>query len=173
MSSNFDISTIFNDILKYRDKYQKELIVIKFGGALAEDDEVIRSIGRQAAFLTHSMDARVIVVHGGGRQINDALEKENIQPKRDPDTDLRITDEPTVRISDQALRNLNGHIVRLFHESSRDIHVVGMAGYDGRAIRAKSLHRGGWSSRCRVSNTSHEFQRWRYDTGYLSDLLER
>lgn len=140
MSSDFDISAIFNDILKYRDKYQKELIVIKFGGSLAENDEIIRSIGRQAAFLTHSINARVIVVHGGGRQINDALEKENIQPKRDPDTNLRMTDEPTVRISDQALRNLNGHIVRLFHEASKDIHVVGMAGYDGRTVRAKPLN---------------------------------
>jgi len=135
-----DITAIFNDILKFKDKYRHELIVIKFGGALAEDDDVIRNIARQAAFLTHSIDARVIVVHGGGKQIDLALAEKGIEIKRDPKTDLRITDGPTLDVSDAALRSLNGKIVRLFHEASKDIQALGMAGYDARIVEAESLH---------------------------------
>ena len=134
-----DLSGIFNDILRFKEKYRHETIVIKFGGALAEDDDIIRNIARQAAFLTHSIDARVVVVHGGGKQINQALEDKGIKPQRDPKTDLRITDGPTLDVSDAALRTLNGKIVRLFREASTDIRAVGMAGYDGPIVTAESL----------------------------------
>lgn len=134
-----ELSGIFNDILRFKEKYRHETIVIKFGGALAEDDDVIRNIARQAAFLTHSIDARVVVVHGGGKQINQALEDKGITPQRDPKTDLRITDGPTLDVSDAALRGLNGKIVRLFREASSDIHAIGMAGYDGPIVTAEAL----------------------------------
>jgi acetylglutamate kinase len=154
-----DISCIFNDILRFKEKYRDETIVIKFGGALAEDDDVIRNIARQAAFLTHSIDANVVIIHGGGKQINNALEEKGITPQRDPKTDLRITDGPTLDVSDSALRTLNGKIVRLFRETSRDICAVGMAGYDGPIVTAEAL--------------SHfTGQATGVDTEYLSQVLQ-
>jgi len=134
------LGTIFNDILNFKDKYRHETIVIKFGGALAEDDDVIRNIARQAAFLSYNIDAHVVVVHGGGKQIDLALAEKGIEKKRDPKTDLRITDAATLDVSDAALRTLNGKITRLFHEASKDVQALGMAGYDGRIVEAESLH---------------------------------
>lgn len=139
MSQPFDISTVFNDILKFKNKYRGEVIVIKFGGALAEDDNVIRSISRQAAFLSHNIEAHVIVVHGGGNQIDEKLKKEGIEERKDPKNGLRLTDKPTLEVCDNALRALNGKIVRLFQEVSDDVQAMGMAGYDGGLVVSDSL----------------------------------
>lgn len=158
MNNTLDLGHIFNNLIKYKDKYEDKLIVIKFGGALAEDDEVIRSIGRQVSFLSHNIGAHIIVVHGGGKQINEALKKENITPARDPKTDLRITDEATLKITDQALRSLNGHVVRIFHEVSESMQATGMAGYDARIVTAKPTDQ--------FTGEATDV-----DTSYLSNLL--
>lgn len=71
-----DILQIFNDVLRYKEKYEGQLIVMKFGGALAQE-ETIANIARQAAFLQHNLDARVILVHGGGIQIDERLKEKN------------------------------------------------------------------------------------------------
>ncbi len=134
-----DLSGAFNDLQSLKDSVGGQTVVIKFGGALAEDETIIRSIATQAAFLSQAGGAHVIIVHGGGRQINQALTDKGIIPQRDPKTDLRITDYPTLDVSDAALRTLNGQIVRIFQKVSGDLRVVGMAGYDGPAVTAKPL----------------------------------
>ncbi len=133
------MTTIFNTGAPHTDQYRGKPVVIKFGGALAENDDVIRNIARQAAFLTTELGARVVVVHGGGKQINQALEDKGITPRRDPVTDLRITDAATLDVSDAALRVLNGRITRLFQDVS-NVQAVGMAGYDARVVQAQPLN---------------------------------
>ena len=160
-----DITAIFNDIVKFREKYRVEVIVIKFGGALAEEDDTIRNIGKQAAFLAESVKARVIVVHGGGKQIDNALLEKNIEPKKDTATGLRITDLPTLDVSDSALRALNGKIVRLFQEASTDFRAVGMAGYDGQLAQAEKLnHYTGEATEINVKYLNHLLD---YDAGVI------
>lgn len=140
MSKDFDIASIFNDILKYHEKYRGETLVIKFGGSLAESDSVIRSLARQVAFLSNSMGAKIVLVHGGGKQIDDALARAKIEIKRDPKTGLRITDKETLAVSDDALRLLNGRVVRLFQEESATIQAIGFAGYEARLVHAQPVH---------------------------------
>jgi acetylglutamate kinase len=130
---------IYGDVARFSDQYEGRLIVIKFGGALAEDDNVVSSIGRQAVYLKHHMKANVIVVHGGGRQIDEALTQSGIQTRRDREG-LRITDLPALKISDASLRGLNGHIVSLFNAVSKNVSALGIAGYDGRAVLAHVLN---------------------------------
>jgi acetylglutamate kinase len=132
-----EINHIFNDVLKFREKYKGTHIVLKFGGALAGNDDAVRSIGRQAAFLQRSIGAHIIMVHGGQNQIDEALAKENIESKKISKTGVRETDQPTLNISDDTLRALNGRVVRLMQETSPEIKALGMAGYDGRLITAK------------------------------------
>lgn len=133
------MTAAFNAGTAHADQYRGKSVVIKFGGALAENDDVIRNIARQAAFLTTEMGARVVVVHGGGKQINQALEDKGITPRRDPATDLRITDAATLDVSDAALRTLNGRITRLFQDVA-DVQAMGMAGYDARVVQSQPLN---------------------------------
>jgi acetylglutamate kinase len=129
-------SNFFNALIRHKEKYERETIVIKFGGELAKNESFLRSCGEQVSFLTSSIKANVIVVHGGGIQIDDLLKKEGIEPARDPVTSLRITDSQTLDVSDRALSTLGSHIVRSFMRASTDVSFISMAGYNARAITA-------------------------------------
>lgn len=123
-------------LLTYKEKFKNNTIVIKFGGALATD-EIVTKIARQVDFLRVSMRARVIVVHGGGIQIDQYLAAEGIPILRDERTGLRITDGKTLEITDRALRTLNGRIVRLFNTAADVDHcAMGLSGYDLKLIEA-------------------------------------
>ncbi|MFA7275429.1 MAG: acetylglutamate kinase [Pseudobdellovibrionaceae bacterium] len=123
-------------LITYKEKFKNSTIVIKFGGALANDDTVIR-IARQIDFLRTAIRAHVIVVHGGGLQIDKDLTAAGIPILRDERTGLRITDEQTLEATDKALRALNGRIVRLFNTAAAVDHcAIGLSGYDLKLIEA-------------------------------------
>lgn len=136
MTEENDILQVFNDVLRYREEYEDKLIVMKFGGALAEDTDIISNIARQAAFLTLSFGARVILIHGGGAQIDSRIAEHGLEIKKDAKTGLRITDNETLGISDKVLRGINGAIVSIFNKVAPKLRAIGMAGYDGRLITA-------------------------------------
>lgn len=68
--------------------------MLKFGGELLEDSERLAEIGRAVARIAKR--TRLVVVHGGGREIDAALTQASI-PKHTVDG-VRITDEPTLQI---------------------------------------------------------------------------
>ena len=134
-----DENDLFSGILKYREKYKGQWIILKYGGALAADDEVVHNIGVQCAFLKTAIGAKVIVVHGGGEQTSQALKQQGIVPAFDPETGRRITDEATLKIFDQTLRALNKGNVDIMQTTSNEVYFQGMAGYDLDTVTAKSV----------------------------------
>lgn len=123
-------------LIAYKEKFKNSTIVIKFGGALANDETVI-NIARQVDFLRTAIRANVIVIHGGGLQIDQDLITAGIPVLRDERTGLRITDEQTLEITDKSLRALNGRIVRLFNTAAAVDHcAIGLSGYDMKLIEA-------------------------------------
>lgn len=129
---------IFNSIQGYRGKYADELIVLKFGGTLAEDPKAVASLAKQVEYLSHYVNAKVVLVHGGGVLIDRKLNEANLQVKKDPVTGIRITDHASLEIIDKELRSLNRDIVKKFTMSSPHISVIGMAGYDGFSVSAET-----------------------------------
>lgn len=129
----------FSGILKYREKYKGQWIILKYGGLLAADDEVVHNIGVQCAFLKTAIGAKTIVVHGGGEQASQALKRQGIAPAFDPGTGRRITDEATLKIFDQTLRALNKGNVDIMQTVSNEVYFQGMAGYDLDTVTAKSV----------------------------------
>lgn len=135
-----DDVALIEHFLACQKKYDGETIVFKFGGALAEDTAIVREIARQIALLSHGPKGpRLIGVHGGGKSIDAALAKENIEIRKDPKTGLRITDPATMDICDKTLRALNGDLVRIFNSVSDTIAACGMAAYDGRLASGAPL----------------------------------
>jgi acetylglutamate kinase len=108
-------------------KYQNKTIVIKFGGALAKDI-YIQEFASNIHFLTSVVGAHVVVVHGGGQQIDDALKAKNIPVQKDKVSGLRITSLETLETMDPLLVKMNGHITALFNRVMGSC-AVGMAGY--------------------------------------------
>jgi len=125
-----ETTSIFNDLLRFRDKYKGQYIVLKYGGALAADGQTVKNIGRQAAFLNRAIGAKVIIVHGGGEQASTAIKKAGIEPKFHPITRKRITDEKTLDIFDKTVRQLNKDNVEIMQSVSDEVVFQGMAGYD-------------------------------------------
>ncbi|MCL2506015.1 MAG: acetylglutamate kinase [Alphaproteobacteria bacterium] len=96
--------------------YQQRIVVIKIGGnSIAEDDQFLSKIARQILFLKTN-GVKVILVHGGGPQIDQALYDKNIQTKKSKDG-RRITSPAAMRVVSKVLKSINMQIVKAFAEA--------------------------------------------------------
>ena len=86
--------------------YQGRIIVIKIGGnSIAEDDLFLSKVARQAVFL-NTNGVRVIIVHGGGPQIDEALHDKKIPSSKGKDG-RRITSPKAMRVVAQVMKQMN------------------------------------------------------------------
>lgn len=98
------------EALPYIQKFHNEIILIKFGGSLMEDPVRIRQVLQDALFMQYA-GMRVVLVHGGGKAINQRLEENQI-PVRFVNG-LRYTCGRTIKIVDDVLHNvINANIIK-------------------------------------------------------------
>ncbi len=138
MTVSIDWSNCLDQIQKWQKVYDGKLVVVKFGGALAENPAYVANIAKQVDYLQKFVRVRSIVVHGGGKQIDQDLTAAGIEITKDKATGLRVTDKKTLKVSDRSLRDLNGSIVRTFHDTCNEVVAVGCAGYDGKTLTAEA-----------------------------------
>jgi len=93
---------------KYIEKYLEEIIVIKCGGSVLLDDNLFRQFIEDISVI-YKLGLSVIVVHGGGKNIKKKLDKLNIESKFIDG--LRVTDEKTIKVVEEALLELNSEII--------------------------------------------------------------
>src|SRR5476649_2956554 len=109
-------------------------VVLKFGGELLEDPARVARLTK--ALATLSRTTPLVIVHGGGREIDAALARAGIE-KRQVDG-LRITDEPTLDIVVGVLAGLvNTRLVAAL--GTAGVSAVGLTGADagiGRVVPA-------------------------------------
>jgi acetylglutamate kinase len=90
--------------------YQGRTVVMKIGGnSIAEDELFLSKMARQIVFL-NTNDVRVIVVHGGGPQIDDALRAKKIETSKGKDG-RRITSPKAMRVVTQVMKKMNQAVV--------------------------------------------------------------
>lgn len=121
-----------SEALPYIQRYDRQTIVIKYGGHAMVDAELAKSFARDVVLLKH-LGVNPVVVHGGGPQIGGMLEKLGIQSEfRDG---LRVTDEATVEVVEMVLSGaINKTIVRAINTAGGK--AVGLSGSDAGLIRA-------------------------------------
>lgn len=86
--------------------YQGRTIVVKIGGnSIAEDELFLSKIARQILFLSTN-GVRVVLVHGGGPQIDDVLQAKNIITHKGKDG-RRITSPAAMRVVAQVMKKMN------------------------------------------------------------------
>jgi acetylglutamate kinase len=96
--------------------YQHRTIVVKIGGnSIAEDDLFLSKIARQVLFL-NTNGVRVIVVHGGGPQIDTALADKNIEFVKGVDG-RRITSPKAIKIVARVMKEINRGVVEALVEA--------------------------------------------------------
>jgi len=133
--SHEDRATILTEALPYIRKYHNKIVVVKYGGAAMLNEALKRQVMGDIALL-HLVGVRVVLVHGGGPEINDML---GVMGKKAQFIDgLRVTDKDTVDVVQMVLAGkINKGLVALMESFGR--HAIGLSGLDGRMIHARQL----------------------------------
>mgnify|MGYP001258537128 FL=1 len=96
------------EVKKYIDKYLNEIIVIKCGGSVLLDENLFNQFIEDISVI-NKLGLSAIVVHGGGKNIEKKLDKQNIDSKFI--NGLRVTGEKIIKIVEEALLELNVEIL--------------------------------------------------------------
>ena len=119
--------------LPYIQKYNDKIIVVKYGGNAMLNDELKRAVMNDIVLLS-LVGVKVVLVHGGGPEINDMLKRVGKESKFIGG--LRYTDDETADIVQMVLAGkVNKDLVKLL--SSVGGKAVGFCGIDGNIITAK------------------------------------
>ena len=130
-----EIAKVLSEALPYIQKFSGRTIVVKYGGNAMTDDILKASFARDIV-LMQVVGMRPIVVHGGGPQIGELLERLNIESKFIDG--MRVTNEETMDVVEMVLGGqVNKEIVNLLNLAGG--HAMGITGKDGRFIRARQL----------------------------------
>ena len=106
---------ILNEALPYIQRFSKKICVVKYGGSAMVKDDLKNSFARDIT-LMKQVGINVIVVHGGGPQIDEELRKSNI--KRNFVDGIRVTDKETIKIVSETLDKIvNKEIVDLINKN--------------------------------------------------------
>ena len=103
------------EVKKYLEKYNDEFIVIKCGGSVLVDPDLFK-IFIKDVFVLNKLGFNPIIVHGGGKRINNKLRELNI--KSDFINGLRVTNKNIIDIVEDALIEFNKEIVNALKNQS-------------------------------------------------------
>lgn len=123
------------EALPYIKRFFDKTIVIKYGGNAMTDAQLKESFASDVVLLK-LVGMNPVVVHGGGPQINEMLDK--LGKKGEFIQGMRVTDEETMDIVEMVLGgHVNKEIVNLINQKGG--RAVGLTGQDGNFIHAKKL----------------------------------
>ena len=98
-----------NEVEKYINKYESEVIVIKCGGSVLLEKKLFNQFIEDISII-NKIGLSVIVVHGGGKNIKKELDENNIETRFVKG--LRVSDERTIHHIEEALLDLNTEIIQ-------------------------------------------------------------
>lgn len=128
---------VLSEALPFMQRYDRETVVVKYGGHAMGDPELARDFARDIVLLKQA-GVNPVVVHGGGPQIGKLLERLNI--KSEFKGGLRVTDRETVDVVEMVLAgSVNKEIVSAINDQGGK--AVGICGKDANLMRAKRLER--------------------------------
>lgn len=126
---------ILSEALPFMRRYSGKTIVVKYGGHAMGNAELGNQFARDIVLLKQ-IGIHPVVVHGGGPQIGQMLERLDI--KSSFVNGLRVTDRATIEIAEMVLSgSINKEIVSLINAAGGM--AIGLSGKDGNLIRARKL----------------------------------
>lgn len=133
--SNEIRSKVLIDALPYIQRYNGKIVVIKYGGN-AMTNEVLKDAVMSDIVLLSLVGVKVVLVHGGGPEINDMLKRVGIESRFI--NGLRYTDEATVDIVKMVLAGkVNKELVAYLAQHNGN--ALGMCGIDGEMLVAHKM----------------------------------
>ena len=130
------IAKVLTEALPYIQRFSGKTLVIKYGGNAMVDEDLKNSFARDVV-LMKAVGINPIIVHGGGPQIGQLLER--IGKESRFVAGMRVTDTETMDMVEMVLGGqVNKSIVSLINNHGG--RAVGLTGKDGGMIRAEKLH---------------------------------
>ena len=119
--------------LPYIQKYKRKTVVIKYGGNAMQSEQLKQQVMEDIVLL-RLIGVRVVLVHGGGPEINDLMSRLGKKPEFVDG--LRVTDRETVEIVEMVLAGkVNKSLVGMLE--TRGGRAIGLSGIDDRMIEAR------------------------------------
>ena len=131
--SNAQRAEVLTAALPYIKQYNGKVIVVKYGGNAMINEDLKQQVMEDIVLL-HLIGVRVVLVHGGGPEINELMQK--LGKKAEFVDGLRVTDKETVDIVQMVLAGkVNKTLVNLLEMKGGN--AMGISGMDGRLIEAE------------------------------------
>jgi acetylglutamate kinase len=135
--SPHDIARVLSEALPHMQRYDEEIVVVKYGGHAMGEDELAKSFARDIVLMEQTA-INPVVVHGGGPQIGEMLKRLGI--KSEFAAGLRVTDAATIEIVEMVLAgSINKQIVGFINAAGGK--AVGLCGKDGNMVTARKATR--------------------------------
>ena len=126
------------EALPYIQRFNRKIIVVKYGGSAMADEELKRNVIKDVVLLK-LVGFKPIIVHGGGKEISRWVSKVGMEPRFV--NGLRVTDADTMEIAEMVLNKVNKSLVSMVNELG--VKAVGISGKDGQLLRCdKKLSNG-------------------------------
>ena len=126
------------EALPYIQRFNRKIIVVKYGGSAMVDEELKRRV-IQDVVLLKLVGFKPIIVHGGGKEISRWVNKVGMEPHFI--NGLRVTDAPTMEIAEMVLNKVNKSLVQLVNELG--VKAVGISGKDGMMLKCEKKYSNG------------------------------
>lgn len=149
------------EALPYIQKFNRKIIVVKYGGSAMSDEALQRNVIQDVTLLK-LVGFKPIIVHGGGKAISSWVKK--VGKEAEFVNGLRVTDEETMEIAEMVLSRVNKKLVTMVEELG--IKAVGISGKDGNLLHVKKKYAEG-------KDIGYVGDVTQVDPKILFDLLER
>ena len=123
------------EALPYIQRFNRKIIVVKYGGSAMVDEELKRNVIKDVTLLK-LVGFKPIIVHGGGKEISKWVGKVGMEPEFI--NGLRKTDAPTMEIAEMVLGKVNKSLVQMVQELG--VNAIGISGKDGGLLKVKKKY---------------------------------
>ena len=138
MQQYLDKAEVLIEALPYIQRFNRKIIVVKYGGSAMVDEELKARVIRDVTLLK-LVGFKPIIVHGGGKEISRWVGKVGMKPEFK--NGLRVTDEATMELAEMVLGKVNKSLVQLVE--SLGVRAIGISGKDGRLLSVKKKYANG------------------------------
>lgn len=142
-------ASILVEALPYIQKFNRKIIVVKYGGSAMSNIELQKNVIKDVTLLK-LVGFKPIIVHGGGKEISRWVNK--VGKEAQFVNGLRVTDEETMEIAEMVLNKVNKSLVSMVQELG--VKAVGISGKDGGLLKVTKKYSNG------------------EDIGYVGDIQE-
>ncbi len=128
-------AAVLVEALPYIQRFNRKIIVVKYGGSAMADEQLKRSVIQDVTLLK-LVGFKPIIVHGGGKEISQWAARSGMESKFIGG--LRITDAKTMEIAEMVLNKVNKSLVQLVGQLG--VLAVGVSGKDGNMLQVEKKY---------------------------------